>query len=175
MKKLSLTIVLQFAFLCISAQSINFNQAVRLFSTWMETKGQDHESISSQLKMIDPKWTVEPVKPIIEEHSRYFLWESPLANKEKQQFAVYLEEDEKTKKYSLTYVFFSRSQFDIFEKAIRADDRKATRFINALKSETEISSRGSSRSVLLRSFPIENSGQGKFGYTFEIFSKYINK
>lgn len=175
MKTTSLIILLQFAFTCNYAQSINFNQAVKLYSTWMETKGQDHGPISSQLKMIDPKWAIEPVKPIIEEHSKYFLWESPLANKEKQQFAVYLEEDEKTVKYSLTYAFFSKSQFDIFEKAIRADDPKATRFINTSKSETEISSRGSSKSVLLREFPVEDSGEGKFAYTLEIFSKYINK
>ena len=175
MKTISLIIFLQFAFTCNYAQSINFNQAVKLYGIWMETKGQDHEPISSQLKLIDPKWTIEPVKPIIEEHSKYFLWESLSTNKEKQQFAVYLVEDEKTVKYSLTYVFFSRSQFDIFAEAIRTDDPKATKFINAIKSETEISSRGASKSVLLREFPVDDAGREKFAYTLEIFSKKIRK
>ncbi|HUH33472.1 MAG TPA: hypothetical protein VLZ28_05925 [Daejeonella sp.] len=175
MKTISLIILLQFAFTCNYAQSINYDQAVRLYNTWLETKGQNHELISSQLRMIDPKWAVEPVKPILEQNSKYFLWESPLANnKEKQQFAVYLEEHEKAVKYSITYVFYSRSQFDFFAKAIRAEDPKATRFINALKSETEVSSRGTSRSVLLREFPMEDF-KGRFVYTLEIFSKYVSR
>jgi hypothetical protein len=134
----------------------------------LETKGQAHEAISSQLKTISFTWIFVPAKPIVEAHSKYFLWEAPLANNDKQQFAVYLEENEKTAKYSLTYVFYSRSLFNELAKAIRADDPGSTRFINALKSETEISSKTSSRSVLLREFPV---GEGKFAYTLEIFSK----
>lgn len=175
MKKITLIILLLLASKCDFAQSINFNQAVSLYSTWMQTKGEGLGSISSQLTTIDPYWTVDPVKPIIKEHSKYFLWESSLVHEEKPQFAVYLEEDRKKVKYSLTYVFFSRSQFDVFEKAIKSVDPKASRFINELRSETEISSKGSSKSVLLREFPIDGSTSGRFAYTLEIFSNYIKK
>lgn len=94
-----------------------------MFKTWEQVKGNNIQSITTLLHSINPKWKLSSATPSFDsdKETKYWIWTAVTSSKDTSAFALYIDEDESTTKYSLRYAFHSKVGYQSLATALKAD------------------------------------------------------
>jgi len=154
------------------AQSIPYAKVISIFNTWKTTNATSVKSTSSQLKAISPKWSLESTKPTVEDETKYYLWKAPEGSANTQYFALYIEEDATTVKYSLKYIFYNKASYQAYLTSLKGSNpEKINTFEDRSKNEFTTTAEKAKINYFLKEFLMD----GTKAYSIDIETKYINK
>lgn len=186
LKNLIIIICFNLAVSKVSAQSINYSQLQKVFTTWMNSKGKTTTGIATQLKAISPKWKLMSLEPLTDGDSKYYVWTALDTKTDTSAVAMYIEEDETTVKYSLRYAYHSKVLYNSMVESLKASSYYAKGRITSFtdKSKNEVTLNGfpdetlpiaQRIDLLLSSYELNNSAAHPPLYTVDIYSRYIPK
>jgi hypothetical protein len=177
MKKILILLSLQLLFTSTYSQTLTVEQVSKVFDSWMKTKGASRKSITVQLKALNPSWALQSETPTIEDYNKSYIWTAPTEMGEPQYFALDVEEDEESFKYSVRYLFYHYAKFlDMVELLKQSNPGKFSESRNAVKDKYSLLVNGSTLDRFLFAENIDTeSGKTVRGFKFEIVSRYIDK
>lgn len=184
MKKFLLVLCLQAFISSSNAQSINYNQLQNLYKTWVKGKGVNLNVISNTLKAINQKWKLSSSEPIIDDYVKSYVWKAIGIKADTSAITFSIEEDDKTVKYSLQYVFQSKALYNSILQSLNASEYykkghfssttdRAKGEYTILSLPEEVGPLSTRIDFLLTKYNI-NYPDSQF-YSVDIFSRYIAK
>lgn len=177
MKKTLLLLSLQLLFITAYSQTLTDGQVSTVFDNWMKTKGTSRKVITLQLKALNPRWALQSETPTVDNYNKSYIWTAPTEIGEPQYFALDVEEDEESFKYSVRYLFYNKTKFlSMVESLKRSNPGKFTESTDTSKEKYSLLVNGSvlDRFLFAQNIDME-SGKTVKGYKFEITSRYIDK
>ncbi|MFA6246250.1 MAG: hypothetical protein WC615_04875 [Mucilaginibacter sp.] len=184
MRKLILIIALMFKMINIQAQTLTYSQLQKLFTIWMSNKGSSITQVSTHLKSISAKWKLESKTPTVDGEVKYFVWKAMEGKSDTTLFAVLIEEDETTVKFTVKHAFHNKTWFNVLHKSLNASAYYKGNVVSFNdKSRGQITYTGrppetgpkSERIDCILSDYNSNEGTNPRLFTFDLKSRYIDK